>query len=149
MSRSIRPATKADAGQIAEMLSQLGHPTKLESIDSRWSEWSDAGNSAFVATDLDDMIIGIVTLHQMMVLHRLQPVGRITALFVDESARGTGVGRALVDAAEKQLSELGCGIVEITSHFRFEESYPFYKHLGYEITSSRFAKQIRVHDDPG
>ena len=78
----------------------------------------------------------------MVVLHRPMPVGRITALVVDDSARGQGLGRALVAAAEAALAGSGCGILEITSNMRFAEAHAFYEHLGYERTSVRFAKVL-------
>ena len=87
-------------------------------------------------------LVGAVTLHSMRVLHRPKPVGRITSLIVDERARGSGLGRALMDAAERALSERGCGLVEVTSHVRRTEAHTFYGHLGYERTSHRFARDV-------
>lgn len=49
------------------------------------------------------MLLGAITLHRMVVLHRAKPVGRITSLVVDPAARGRGLGRALVLAAEAAL----------------------------------------------
>ena len=82
----------------------------------------------------------------MPVLHRERPVGRITALVVDVEQRKGGVGRALVTAAEQALTRSGCGLLEITSHQRRVDAHAFYKHLGYEQTSVRFAK-ILLPDD--
>ncbi|HSM36512.1 MAG TPA: GNAT family N-acetyltransferase, partial [Longimicrobiales bacterium] len=89
-------------------------------------------------------LVGAITLHSMRVLHRPKPVGRITSLIVDERARGSGLGRALMDAAERALSERGCGLVEVTSHVRRTEAHTFYRHLGYERTSHRFARDVET-----
>jgi ribosomal protein S18 acetylase RimI-like enzyme len=74
------------------------------------------------------------------VLHRPKPVGRITSLVVDPSARGQGLGRALVQAGEAALVQAGCGLLEVTSHARRTDAHDFYRHLAYERTSLRFAK---------
>jgi len=87
-------------------------------------------------------LLGAITLHRMTVLHRPMPVGRITSLAVDPSARGEGLGRALMAAAADAMAQAGCGLVEVTSHARRTEAHTFYRHLGYEHTSFRFAKTL-------
>jgi GNAT superfamily N-acetyltransferase len=101
-----------------------------------------------VAARADGTLAGAVTLHQMIVLHRLRPVGRITALVVDAPDRGRGIGRALVAAAEAALARSGCGLLEITSNVRLAEAHAFYEHLGYERTSFRFAKVLVPYNAP-
>lgn len=139
---TVRPATEHDAPEIARLLSQLGHPTVADSIVSRWEDWTAAGNVALVVSGQNGSLLGTATLHHMVVLHRPKPVGRITALIVDEPARGQGVGRALVAAAEASLARAGCGLLEITSNARLMDAHAFYEHLGYQRTSERFAKTI-------
>jgi GNAT superfamily N-acetyltransferase len=138
----VRAATEQDAPEIARLLSQLGHPTVAHSIVSRWQDWIAAGNVALVMGGENGSLSGVATLHHMTVLHRPKPVGRITALIVDEPARGRGVGRALVAAAEASAVRAGCGLLEITSNARLTEAHAFYEHLGYQRTSARFAKTI-------
>jgi GNAT superfamily N-acetyltransferase len=139
----IRPAEPRDAAEIARLLTALGHPTEAQSITARWDEWAQAGNAAFVAENESGGLAGVVTTHRMLVLHRPLPVGRITALIVDASVRGSGVGRRLVAAAEDLLASAGCGLLEITSNARLAEAHAFYEHLGYERTSIRLARTLR------
>jgi len=142
MAHTVRAATEHDAPEIARLLSQLGHPTIAESIVSRWNAWTNAGNVALVVAGENGSLLGTATLHHMTVLHRPKPVGRITALIVDENARGQGIGRALVAAAEAELERAGCGLLEITSNARLVDAHSFYEHLGYQRTSARFAKTL-------
>jgi GNAT superfamily N-acetyltransferase len=143
MTHSIRTAQSDDAPELARLLTSLGHPTATDEIVARWDAWREEGNTALVAARVDGSLAGVATLHVTIVLHRPRPVGRITSLVVDEGARGKGIGRALVAAAEQVLAEAGCGMVEVTSNARREDAHAFYRHIGYEQTSARFMKLLR------
>ena len=143
----IRRATAFDAPELARLLTVLGHPTSAEDVAARWEDRAAQGNNALVAADVHDRLLGAATLHRTMVLHRPAPVGRITALVVDDGLRGQGIGRALVSAAEEVLERAGCGMLEITSNVRRVEAHAFYERLGYERTSVRLAKQLRGRGD--
>jgi GNAT superfamily N-acetyltransferase len=138
---SIRLATAADAGELARLISLLEHPVTDNAIAAVWDSWTAAGNLALVAEG-EDSLLGAITLHRMTVLHRPKPVGRITLLVVDLAARGQGLGRALIRAAEEAVAQTGCGLLEVTSHARHSDAHDFYKHLGYEQTSLRFARVL-------
>lgn len=139
---SLRFAVVGHAAELARLLSLLGHPTSAERIAAGWEAWSGPGSAALVAPRPEGGLCGVATLHQMTVLHRPQPVGRITALVVDVDRRGRGIGRALVAEAERVLARAGCGLLEVTSNLRRTEAHAFYTHLGYERTSARFAKTL-------
>lgn len=110
----------------------------------RWPAWVEQGNHALLALQSDGSVLGLITLHSMIVLHRPRAVGRVTALVVDSALRGQGIGRALMAAAEKHFAEIGCGLIEITSHQRLVDAHAFYQQLGYTTTSLRLAKALPV-----
>lgn len=138
---SIRMATAEDASELARLVSPLGYPTTADAVAAVWETWTAEGNFALVVPG-EDSLLGMITLHRMSVLHRPKPVGRITSLAVDPSVRGQGLGRALVRAAEEALVRAGCGVLEVTSHVRRTAAHDFYRHLAYERTSYRFAKDL-------
>lgn len=137
----IRHATSDDAAELARLISPLGYPISGEDVAALWEAWEEGGGFALVAEG-GDSLLGVITLQSVLVLHRPRPVGRITSLLVDAPARGRGLGRALVDAAEEALREKGCGLVEVTSHMRRSEAHTFYEHVSYDRTSFRFAKRL-------
>jgi GNAT superfamily N-acetyltransferase len=141
----IRKAARADAAELARLISLLGYPFGEEEMNARWAGWEAEGNFALVAEG-PSSLLGAITLHRMHVLHRPKGVGRITSLIVDPQARGRGIGRALILAAEAAAPRWGCGLLEVTSHTRFAEGHRFYEHLGYERTSFRFAKRLASAD---
>jgi GNAT superfamily N-acetyltransferase len=138
----LRDAEPADAPELARLLTLLGHPTETASITARWRAWYEEGNTAIVAIGAGASLVGLATLRVMTVLHRTQPLGRITALVVDEPARGRGVGRALVAEAEARFVRAGCGLLEVTSNLRRADAHAFYERLGYERSSYRFSKVL-------
>jgi GNAT superfamily N-acetyltransferase len=146
---TIRAAVASDAAEIARLLTALGHATDTEEVAGRWPAWSAAGNGALVAVAPGGGLAGLATLHQTHVLHRPRPVGRITALVIDPSVRGQGLGRTLVAAAEEMLGASGCGLLEITCHMRRTDAHRFYERIGYEKTSLRFAKTIGPRERQG
>jgi len=138
----IRLATESDLPEIARLLVQLGRAADPGLVVSRWEAWRAEGNTALVAVRSDGTLAGVATLHITTPLHRPETMGRIHALVVDAPDRGHGIGRALVAAAEKHLAQAGCSLMEITSHNSLVEAHAFYRHLGYEQTSARFAKKL-------
>lgn len=139
----IRAAEPEDAPALALLVTELGYPVDGATMASRWPAFVAEGNHALVAVADAGELCGLVTLHSMRVLHRVDPVGRITALVVAEGFRGRGVGRALVAGAERWLSGQGCTLVEVTSNVKRVEAHAFYLRLGFEQTSLRFGKSLR------
>lgn len=56
---------------------------------------------------------------------------RIESLVVDEALRGTGVGKALLQAAEALAERWECLAVEVTSLRRRTGAHAFYQRTGY------------------
>lgn len=137
----IRRATLEDAAELGRLLSPPGYPIDAGDVAAVWHAWDAEGDFALVVQGKDSLL-GAITLHSMTVLHRPKPVGRITSLAVDPSARRQGLGRALMEAAEDALARMGCGLVEVTSHRRRTEAHEFYEHFAYERASFRFGKDL-------
>ena len=141
MTIAIREAQPEDAHRLVELIGLLAHKVDAAGVAQRLDQLGAAGLSQLVAVESED-VVGLCGLHCMTAIHRDRPVGRITILVVVESARGKGVGRALVEAAEIKLRQAGCGMIEITSNDWLVEAHRFYRKIGYEPTSKRFAKAL-------
>ncbi|MFL6843906.1 MAG: GNAT family N-acetyltransferase [Allosphingosinicella sp.] len=136
----IRPARPADAGAIAALVTALGFAGSAGDIEARLPALKKGGEAPLVAEQGE--VIGILTWHVTPVLHRPHPVGRITMMAVAEGERRHGVGRALVDEALDRMRGKGCGLVEVTSNLDLSGAHSFYRKLGFERTSYRFAKAL-------
>ncbi len=137
----IRAARADDAEQLVDLIALLEHRVDAAGIARRIAALGVAGIPQLVAVD-GDQIVGLCGLHLMTAIHRDAPVGRITILIVREDARGSGIGRRLVNAAEDLTRARGCAILEVTSNRKLEQAHRFYEAIGYERTSFRFAKAL-------
>ena len=137
----LRPARPADADAVAALIRLLGHDVDDKGVRKRIAMLAKENLAPLVAT-LNKQVIGLCGMHRMAVIHRDRPVGRITILVVAEPARGEGIGRILIEAAEGHLASLGCRLIEVTSNDALGAAHAFYRHLGYERTGIRFAKRL-------
>ena len=138
---TVRPAGIADAEAISGLLGELEHPTSPGDVAVRLPGLLAAGDEVLLA-ERGGRVVGLLGLHVTSVLHRAGPLGRITSLVVTADARGHGVGRALVAAAEARMRARGCGYAEVTSHGRRAEAHAVYERLGYAKTHVRLWKTL-------
>ena len=137
----IREARPADVARLVELIAELEHDVDEKSVRKNLAQLKRSGELPLVAT-LDKQIVGLVGRHRMFTVHRPKPVGRIPVLVVTKDARKHSIGRMLVEAVEQWCRDEGCGLIEVTSNDRRAEAHAFYRHMGYERTSMRFAKTL-------
>ncbi len=136
----IRAARPGDGPAIAALIVALGYDVEAADVRRRMAALAKVNQATLVAVKSE--LVGVLTTSMTTVLHRPKPVGRISMLVVAEALRGSGIGRALVEAAEDQLRKAGCGLVEVTSNVKRLRAHAFYRKLGYERTSYRFGKVL-------
>jgi len=137
----IREAKPADSKILTKLIKFLGHEIDEKSVRRNIGKLAKLGEAPLLAT-LDKKVVGLCGIHKMVTVHRPAPVGRISILVVAEDAQGQGLGRMLVEEAERRLRKQGCQMVEVTSNDRRNAAHAFYRHLGYERTSMRFMKKL-------
>jgi len=139
----IRNASLSDAPALASLMCELGYETASAEMRQRLkSILSDAGFRTFVA-EIDDQVCGMIgTLTHASHEHN-DPSGKIIALVVSKKQRCSGIGRALIAAAEKDFAKRKVTRVSLTARFTREAAHQFYEALGYSRTGFRFAKIFR------
>jgi len=137
----LRDAKPGDAGRLVELIHELGHEIGEKAARRNIATLKKLGEAPIVVT-LDKKVVGMIGIHRMVTIHRDAPVGRIPVLVVAKEAKGLGLGRMLVDAAEQWCRKKGCKLIEVTSNDRRADAHAFYRHMGYERTSIRFWKKL-------
>lgn len=141
--------TEADVEGVAALSTQLGYPSTAEQTLRRFRALGDAPDArVWVAQDAEGAIVGWIHLFGNRLLES-DPDVEIGGLVVHEDARGRGVGRALVGAAEDWARERGYTMVSVRSNVLRKGAHEFYKGLGYEPTKSQFKFRKKIAGTDG
>jgi len=138
----IRSATSKDAEAMAGLLAELGYPTSASALPERRRAIAADGGTVFLAVDSVDTAVGLASVARLSTLHADASVAYITALVTSAVARGAGVGRALVAAAEQWARERGCVRLSVTSAEHRADAHAFYPRCGMPYSGRRFSKTL-------
>lgn len=142
MSLLLREAETEDLAAITDLVGQLGYPSEEGAVAERLGRLSDDPRSwVYVALE-GERVVGLAAVHVMSILERDDPIARITAMVVDEEARGSGVGPALLERLEERSRAEGCDRIDLTTRYEREDAVDFYRRMGFEDTSLRFVKDL-------
>ena len=135
MPARIRLATPTDAEQVARLLIAFRN----------WTKRSEPGDDSFragVRRLLDDPNteyllggdppVGVAQLRYRHGLWYDTEDCLLEDLYVSDEARGTGLGRALVEAALARARERGCARVELDVNEQNEPALALYRSLGFD-----------------
>jgi GNAT superfamily N-acetyltransferase len=132
-----------DAAGLAVLLRGIGYlsafknETEVESIERVRRHLSaclsDDSHTLLVAQGEDRRIDGYISAHWLAYLILVAPEGYISELFVDQRARGSGLGGKLLNAIETDARKRGCSRLSLLN-MRERESYMrgFYVKHGWE-----------------
>jgi ribosomal-protein-alanine N-acetyltransferase len=135
-----------DLAAMAKLCGQLGYDTKPDEILQRMKT-VDVQRPTFVVTDERGEVVGWMSL-RIEKSPEIDPKVEVSALVVDESMRGQGVGRLLMERAECWASERGMPHVIARSQTHRSDAHRFYQKMGYSIskTSHLFEKTVPIKD---
>ena len=118
-------------GKLREEPSGPLHPAYLGAFEAIDRD----PNQLLAVADRDGGVIGCLQLTFIPGLSRRGMWrGQIEAVRVAASARGTGVGRAMLAWAIDRCRERGCGLVQLTTDKRRADAHRFYAALGFQAT---------------
>jgi|tagenome__1003787_1003787.scaffolds.fasta_scaffold20971459_5 N-acetylglutamate synthase-like GNAT family acetyltransferase len=136
----IREACFADAPALAALVSELGHPATSEQIAARLA--AQPGDVVLLAEG-NGQVLGMAALHVHQSLEHAEPLAQLTALAVHTFARGRGVGRTLLEEAERRASDAGCARLLVLSGQGRPDAHGYYRHLGFEERTKAFTRLLR------
>ncbi|QCR38248.1 GNAT family N-acetyltransferase [Nissabacter sp. SGAir0207] len=136
----IRAAESKDIPSLKKLFLQLGYQTDTESLEQRISE-AQSTHCALLA-ELDKEVCGVVVINFITPVHENSLWALISALVIDESLRGTGIGQQLLIAAEHIALDKKCSQIELSSSERRTRAHKFYENNGYKEVRKRFVKRL-------
>lgn len=131
MDIKIRSAKRADEEMIANLAGQLGYPSSTYEIRERLvGILEDGDQTVFVAESVDKQVVGWVHVFKAQRLI-VEPFVEVGGLIVGEGQRGSGIGRALLAAAEVWAQGSGFASIRVRSSIIRVEAHIFYERMGY------------------
>jgi GNAT superfamily N-acetyltransferase len=137
---TLRPAAPADVDRIASLFTDEGYPSGPSDIVERLERFASAQSRVIVA-DHDGEILGFIALHAIPRFEHSDRVLRIMALVVDPGVRERGIGRLLMEEAERVGTELGAAFVEVTAGHHRPDAFRLYEELGYDASVAAYLRK--------
>lgn len=130
---NIRPVLPTDSEVITRLSKQLGYTISVNECMDNIHYFKTLDADIVYVAEIEGAVVGFIALHVMSQFHQIGKLARISALVVDATYRGLGVGQLLVSQAEQVARSQGAHAVEVTSKaFRKATgTYNFYNNLGY------------------
>ncbi|MFT3822660.1 MAG: GNAT family N-acetyltransferase [Chitinophagaceae bacterium] len=142
---TMREATMADAAALTTLMHDLGYQATEADVQGRLSTLlHHADYRTLVATTGNNEVVGMIGLIKNYHYEHNGCYIRIGALVVKKEQRKLGIGRLLMEEAERWARQSGANALLLNSGNREERTaaHAFYKSLGYEIKSSGFVKWL-------
>lgn len=152
--RTMVPADLEAVGRLAGKLVRMHHdfdPKRfihLENPEPGYARWlgQELKNDAVVliSAELDGKVVGYVYAKKENRNYNdlLDAHGKLHDVFVDESARGRGVGEALVRDAQRRLAEKGAPRVILASAVQNEAAHRLFQRCGFRTTMLEMTAEL-------
>jgi GNAT superfamily N-acetyltransferase len=140
---SLRTARLTDAGDITRLAAQLGYEVDAAALADRLDRILARSGERFLVAEIDGRVVG--WLHAGVWEDvEAEAFAVIGGLVVDRAHRNRGIGRVLLDDAERWAREQGVSVVRLWSSTTRTDAHRFYQRMGYTAikTQHSFAKCI-------
>src|SRR5215212_2091713 len=148
MAVTVRRATRDDARTIAEFAFKLVEqhrqydPVRFAQLGDRdgmawfYGGQTEADDAVVLVAEIDDKVVGFAYLeYQSRNYMELSAASvRLQDIFVEESARGTGAGRKLIEAAIEESKRFEAAKVLLSVAAKNTFAQEFFKHQGFRTT---------------
>ena len=136
----LRSATAADAERIAALFTDEGYPSGPSDIVDRLARFDSDGSRVIVA-DNGGEVLGFVAVHALPRFEHSDRIIRIMALVVDAGERGRGIGRLLMEEAERIGRDLDAAFAEVTAGHHRPDARRLYEELGYDGSVAAYLRK--------
>lgn len=143
---AIRPALASDAdalaGLVRELASGMGERTQVGAGTVR--AWLGQAGSAALIAERGGRAVGMVAYSLRLDLFHARSSATIDALVVTASARGSGIGRALLAAAVRDAERRGCAEISVSTTPDNARALALYRSAGLTDEAVLLEKHLRA-----
>lgn len=140
---TIRPVTRDDAEDVCRICCEdLGYQCDKYLVGERISQLDANREAVFVAV-ADDKVVGYIHVEKYNTLY-FETMANILGLAVSGKCRKMGIGKALLEHAEKWASDNDITLMRLNTGTKRSSAHEFYRHMGYtsEKNQIRFVKRL-------
>lgn len=132
----IRTMKSNDVGKVSDLAKQLGYENKPEEVRQRLELiLKRQDHCVMVCEDDSNQIVGWIHLREILPLEKESYI-EVSAIVVDQSVRGKGMGKFMMSWAEDLARQRGFCQVGLRTHVRRTDAHKFYERLGYNNNAS-------------
>jgi len=163
MTLAIRVTEPRDRERLTELFQALNRHEDTVSGDRRTDragaedslrvseELVKSRNGVFLVAEVDDRVVGLLTLifkeGPIYLLPEARAYAHIADLVVDEDHRRSGIGAALMTAAEQRAADLGYRQISIGVLAGNSAAEAAYARQGFRVTGLELFKEIGARDE--
>jgi GNAT superfamily N-acetyltransferase len=137
---NVREATADDAERFAALLTDEGYPAGSSDLAARIQEFTTPTSKVLAAVAGGD-VVGFVAFHIVPRFEVDERFGRIVALVVDPGVRERGIGRLLMNAAERVAIASGASFMEVTAGHHRPDARRLFESLGYDANLAAYLRK--------
>ncbi|UOQ46838.1 GNAT family N-acetyltransferase [Gracilibacillus caseinilyticus] len=144
----IRQFSLLDIQNIVPLMEQLGYPANKSQLEKRLSAIGELSNAYMLVAEMDGEVFGFLGMFLQHYFEYDGQYAQIGIFIVDKDHRRQGIGKQMLERAEKWAKANGARAVMINSGNRNERlaAHQMYENLGYEAKSIGFIKNIIIND---
>jgi N-acetylglutamate synthase-like GNAT family acetyltransferase len=141
----MRKAGKKDIKELCILMDEMSHTAISHShMLNRLDMVERSKIDSLYVCEENGEILGLLGFRIRENLEEVNRFGEISAIVVNHESRHKGIGRFMMDYAEKLARQSNCKGMWLVSGFKREqEAHKFYVRLGYETTGYRFVKLLK------
>jgi GNAT superfamily N-acetyltransferase len=137
---TVREATADDADRFAALLTDEGYPAGTSDLAVRIAQFSTPTSKVLAAVAGGD-VVGFVAFHVLPRFEVDERFGRIVALVVDPGVRERGIGRLLMNEAERVAVAAGASFMEVTAGHHRPDARRLFESLGYDANLAAYLRK--------
>jgi len=132
---------------VSSLLAELGRPDVRGGPDERHAQevyegYLERPDATALVAEVDGNVLGFVNVEYRPRLNYRTPQGWVAELIVDERRRSLGLGKALLEAAEREAVSRGCWGIALESANWRKDAHRFYEREGWSQVALAFTKVL-------
>jgi GNAT superfamily N-acetyltransferase len=142
----VRAARRDDFEAVTALLEELGRPLVPHAVEDDCRAVYEAQildpDTHHIVVEGPSGLVAFASLHFRSRLNHPTEDAWVPDLIVTESARRQGIGRMLLEEAERRATERGCHGMTLESGYRRAEAHHMYRQFGMRDDGKYFVKAL-------